>query len=148
MANITYIRIYEGWLYLAVVNDLFSRQVVGWSVQSRLHADLLLKALLMAVWRRKPKREVVVHFDQGTQYTGSDWQTFLKTHNLVCSMSHCGNYYDNAVAQSFFQLLKRERGKHKIYKDQEAARREIYDYIEMFYNPERRHGYNDNLSTR
>ena len=146
VTDITYIRTYEGWLYLAVVIDLFSRQVVGWSMQSRLHADLVLKALLMAVWRRKPKSEVVVHSDQGTHYTSSDWQTFLKTHNLVCSMSRRGNCYDNAVAESFFQLLKRERVKRKIYKDREAARRDIFDYIEMFYNPVRRHGYNDNLS--
>jgi len=146
VTDITYIRTYEGWLYLAVVIDLFSRQVVGWSMQPKIHADLVLNALLMAVWRRKPKKEVLVHSDQGTQYTSSDWQTFLKEHNLICSMSRRGNCYDNAVAESFFQLLKRERIKRKIYKDREAARMDIFDYIEMFYNPIRRHGYNDKLS--
>lgn len=146
VTDITYIRTYEGWLYLAVVIDLFSRQVVGWSMQSKMHTDLVLKALLMAVWRRKPSNDVVIHSDQGTQYTSSDWQAFLKTYNLVCSMSRRGNCYDNAVAESFFQLLKRERIKRKIYKDRETARQDVFDYIEMFYNPKRRHGYNDDLS--
>jgi putative transposase len=146
VTDITYIRTYEGWLYLAVVIDLFSRQVVGWSMQPKMHVDLVLKALLMAVWRRKPKTEVLVHSDQGSQYTSSDWQHFVKSHNLVCSMSRRGNCHDNAVAESFFQLLKRERIKRKIYKDRESARQDVFNYIEMFYNPVRRHGYNDNLS--
>jgi putative transposase len=146
VTDITYIRTYEGWLFLAVVIDLFSRQVVGWSMQPRMHADLALKALVMAVWRRKPKSEVVVHSDQGTQYTSTDWQSFLKSHKLVCSMSRRGNCYDNAVAESFFQLLKRERIKRRIYKNRSEARQDIFDYIEMFYNPVRRHGNNGNLS--
>jgi len=146
VTDITYIRTYEGWLFLAVVIDLFSRQVVGWSMQPKMQVDLVLNALLMAVWRRKPKQQVVVHSDQGTQYTSSDWQNFLKAHNLVCSMSRRGNCYDNAVAESFFQLLKRERIKRKTYKDREEARQDIFNYIEMFYNPVRRHGYNDDLS--
>jgi putative transposase len=146
VTDITYIRTYEGWLFLAVVIDLFSRQVVGWSMQPRMHVDLVLNALLMAVWRRKPKNEVLIHSDQGSQYTSSDWQAFLKSHNLVCSMSRRGNCYDNAVAESFFQLLKRERVKRKTYKDREEARQDIFNYIEMFYNPIRRHGYNDDLS--
>ena len=135
VTDITYIRTYEGWLYLAVVIDLFSRQVIGWSMQSKMHADLVLNALLMAVWRRKPKDEVLVHSDQGTQYTSSDWQSFLKSHNLVCSMSRRGNCHDNAVAESFFQLLKRERVKRRIYNSREEARQDIFNYIEMFYNP-------------
>lgn len=146
VTDITYVRTYEGWLFLAVVIDLFSRQVVGWSMQPRMHVDLVLNALLMAVWRRKPKNEVLIHSDQGSQFTSSDWQGFLKTHNLICSMSRRGNCYDNAVAESFFQLLKRERIKRKTYKDREEARQDIFNYIEMFYNPVRRHGYNDNLS--
>ena len=146
VTDITYIRTYEGWLYLAVVIDLFSRQVVGWSMQSRINADLVLDALLMAVWRRKPKNEVLIHSDQGSQYTSDDWQRFLKAHNLVCSMSRRGNCYDNAVAESFFQLLKRERVKRKTYKDRESARQDIFNYIEMFYNPVRRHGNNDGMS--
>lgn len=146
VTDITYIRTYEGWLFLAVVIDLFSRQVIGWSMQPQMHADLAIKALLMAVWRRKPKTEVLVHSDQGTQYSSSDWQSVLKAHKLTCSMSRRGNCYDNAVAESFFQLLKRERIKRKIYRDREDARRDIFDYIEMFYNPIRRHGHAGNLS--
>ena len=146
VTDITYIRTYEGWLFLAVVIDLFSRQVIGWSMQSKMHVDLVLNALLMAVWRRKPKNQVLIHSDQGSQYTSNDWQSFLKSHNLVCSMSRRGNCYDNAVAESFFQLLKRERIKRKTYKDREEAKQDIFNYIEMFYNPIRRHGYNDDLS--
>jgi putative transposase len=146
VTDITYIRTFEGWLFLAVVIDLFSRQVIGWSMQPKMHVDLVLNALLMAVWRRKPKTEVLIHSDQGSQYTSSDWQAFLKSHNLVCSMSRRGNCYDNAVAESFFQLLKRERIKRKTYKDRDEARQDIFNYIEMFYNPVRRHGYTGNLS--
>lgn len=146
VTDITYVRTYEGWLFLAVVIDLFSRQVIGWSMQPQMHVDLALQALLMAVWRRKPKNQVVIHSDQGSQYTSNDWQAFLKSHNLICSMSRRGNCYDNAVAESFFQLLKRERIKRKIYNDRDEARQDIFNYIEMFYNPIRRHGYNDDLS--
>ncbi len=146
VTDITMIRTYEGWLYLAVVIDLYSRQVVGWSMQSRIHADVVLKALLMAVWRRKPKPGVLVHSDQGSQYTGSEWQKFTKEHGLVCSMSRRGNCHDNAVAESFFQLLKRERIKRRIYATRDEARADVFDYIELFYNTRRRHGYNDGLS--
>ena len=134
MTDITYIRTHEGWLYLAVVLDLFSRQVIGWSMQSRIDRELALNALLMAVWRRQPKQEVIVHSDQGSQFSSHDWQAFLKTHNLMASMSRRGNCYDNAVAESFFQLLKRERIRRRIYADREEARRDVFDYIEMFYN--------------
>ena len=146
VTDITMIRTYEGWLYLAIVLDLFSRQVIGWSMQSRMHSDLILRALLMAVWRRKPDPGVLVHSDQGSQYTSADWQKFLKEHGLVCSMSRRGNCLDNAVAESFFQLLKRERIKRKIYKTREEARADVFDYIELFYNRRRRHGNNDGLS--
>ncbi len=146
VTDITYIRTYEGWLFLAVVLDLFSRQIIGWSMRPTMHVDLVLDALIMAIWRRKPKNEVLIHSDQGSQYTSSDWQSFLKSHNLVCSMSRRGNCHDNAVAESFFQLLKRERIRRKIYKTREGARQDIFNYIEMFYNPIRRHGYNNRLS--
>ena len=146
VTDITYIRTYEGWLYLAVVVDLFSRRVIGWSMQSRMHVDLVMSALLMAIWHRKPTNKVYIHSDQGSQYTSTDWQRFLKDHNLICSMSRRGNCHDNAVAESFFQLLKRERVKRKIYKTHEDARRDIFDYIELFFNPKRKHGYNGNLS--
>ncbi|WP_139798934.1 IS3 family transposase [Andreprevotia lacus] len=146
VTDITYIRTHEGWLYLAVVLDLFSRQVIGWSMQSRINRELVLNALLMAVWRRQPTQEVLVHSDQGSQFSSYDWQDFLKAHRLVPSMSRRGNCHDNAVAESFFQLLKRERIKRKTYHDREEARRDIFDYIELFYNPKRRHGSANGLS--
>lgn len=146
VTDITYIRTYEGWLYLAVVLDLFSRQVVGWSMKAQMTSDLAINALLMAVWRRKQKQEVMVHSDQGSQYSSSDWRSFLKANNLAASMSRRGNCHDNAVAESFFQLLKRERIKRKIYTTREDARSDVFDYIEMFYNSKRRHGFNNQLS--
>lgn len=138
--DITHIRTHEGWLYLAVVVDLFSRKVVGWSMQSRITKELVLNALLMAVWRRNPKSKVMVHSDQDSQYTSHDWQSFLKDKNLEGSMSRRGNCHDNAVAENFFQLLKRERIKRKTYTTREEARTDVFDYIEMFYNARRRHG--------
>lgn len=146
VTDITYIRTHEGWLYLAAVMDLFSRRIVGWSMQSRMTKELALDALLMAVWRRKPKQKVLIHSDQGSQYTSEDWMLFLKAHNLESSMSRRGNCHDNAVAESFFQLLKRERIKRKIYNDRDEAKRDIFDYIEFFYNSKRRHNSNNLLS--
>jgi len=146
VTDITYIKTHEGWLYLAVVLDLFSRKVVGWSMHSRITKELALDALLMAVWRRKPKTQVLVHSDQGSQYTSHDWQSFLKQHGLEGSMSRRGNCYDNAVAESFFQLLKRERIKRQVYSTREDARADVFNYIELFYNRKRRHGSNNQLS--
>jgi putative transposase len=146
VTHITYIRTHAGWLYLAVVIDLCSRQVVGWSMQSSIDRALVLRALLMAVWHRQPAQPVVVHSDQGSQFTRHDWQAFLQHHNLLASMSRRGNCHDNAVAERFFQLLKRERIKRKIYNTRQHARADIFDYIEMFYNTKRRHGYNNKLS--
>ncbi|HGG6583610.1 TPA: IS3 family transposase [Salmonella enterica subsp. enterica serovar Virchow] len=146
VTDITYIRTHEGWLYLAVVVDLFSRKIIGWSMQSRMTKDIVLNALLMAVWRRNPQKQVLVHSDQGSQYTSHEWQSFLKSHGLEGSMSRRGNCHDNAVAESFFQLLKPERIKKKIYGTREEARSDIFDYIEMFYNSKRRHGSSDQMS--
>ncbi|MDL9198778.1 IS3 family transposase [Escherichia coli] len=146
VTDITYIRTHEGWLYLAVVVDLFSRKIIGWSMQSRMTKDIVLNALLMAVWRRNPEKQVLVHSDQGSQYTSHKWQSFLKSHGLEGSMSRRGNCHDNAVAESFFQLLKRERIKKKIYGTREEARSDIFDYIEMFYNSKRRHGSSEQMS--
>ncbi|PDO82797.1 IS3 family transposase [Kosakonia pseudosacchari] len=146
VTDITYIRTHEGWLYLAVVVDLFSRKIIGWSMQSRMTKDIVLNALLMAVWRRNPQKQVLVHSNQGSQYTSHEWQSFLKSHGLEGSMSRRGNCHDNAVAESFFQLLKRERIKKKIYGTREEARSDIFDYIEMFYNSKRRHGSSDQMS--
>ncbi|WP_097086856.1 IS3 family transposase, partial [Pseudomonas sp. URIL14HWK12:I9] len=139
VTDITYIRTYEGWLYLAVVLDLFSRQVIGWSMKPRMCSDLAIDAMLMAVWRRKPQQQVMLDSDQGSQFSSSDWQSFLKANNVISSMSRRGNCHDNAVAESFFQLLKRERIRRKIYTTREEAQSDIFDYIEMFYNPKRRH---------
>jgi putative transposase len=105
VTDITYIRIHEGWLYLAVVIDLFSRLVVDWSMKSRIATELFLDALLMTLWRRITKNKVLFHFDQGNQYTSHEWQTFLKHHNLESSMSCRSNCHDNAVVESFFQLF-------------------------------------------
>ncbi len=146
VTDITYIRTHEGWLYLAVVLDLFSRQVVGWSMQARIDRELVLDALLMAVWRRQPRGEVIVHSDQGSQFGSHDWLAFLKAHGLVASMSRRGNCHDNAVAESFFQLLKRERIRRRIYPSRDAARQDVFEYIEMFYNPVRRHGHVGKIS--
>jgi len=146
VADITYIRTHEGWFYLAVVIDLFSRRVVGWSAQPRMTTDLALQALLAAVWRRKPKAKVTIHSDQGSQFTSREWQQFLSQHNLDASMSRRGNCHDNAVAESFFQLLKRERIRRRTYPNREAARQDVFEYIEMFYNPKRKHTNNGMLS--
>jgi len=146
MTDITYIRSLEGWSYLAVVIDLFSRRVVGWSMQSRMTTDLALRASWSAVWRRKPKQKVVIHSDQGSQFTDKEWQSLLCKHNLDASMSRRGNCHDNAVAESFFHLLKRERIRRQTYITRDAARRGVFDYIEMFYNPTRKHTKNGMLS--
>jgi len=146
VTDITYIRTLEGWLYLAVVLDLFSRQVVGWSMQSRIDRELAIGALLMAVWRRKPATPVTIHSDQGSQFSSHEWQSFLAAHNLRPSMSRRGNCHDNAVAESFFQLLKRERVRRRIYATRDEAHQDVFSYIEFFYNPTRRHGHAGGLS--
>jgi len=146
VTDFTYIRTYEGWLYLCVVLDLFSRQVIGWSMTHRPRAELVINALMMAIWRRQPTGTVLVHSDQGVQYTSDDWQRFLKDNKLEISMSRKGNCHDNAVAESFFSLLKTERIKRQIYKTRNDARADVFNYIEMFYNPKRRHGTNKHLS--
>ena len=146
VTDITYIRTQEGFAYLAVVIDLYSRRVVGWSLQNRQTTDMVLQALLMAVWRRKPKGKVLIHSDQGSQFTSMDWASFLKAHNLEHSMSRRGNCHDSAVAESFFNLLKRERIRRKTYKTREDARQDVFNYIEMFYNPKRKHVRNGMLS--
>jgi putative transposase len=133
-------------MYLAVVIDLFSRHVVGWAMRDRADADVVVQALLSAVWRRKPKPGVLVHSDQGSVYTSDDWRKFLSAHGLVCSMSRRGNCHDNAPVESFFSLLKRERIRRRIYLTKDAARADVFDYIEMFYNSKRRHSSSGELS--
>ena len=146
VTDITYIRTHEGFAYLAVVLDLFSRRVVGWSMQARQATNVVLQALLAAVWRRKPKSRVLVHSDQGCQFTSLEWASFLRHHDLEPSMSRRGNCHDNAVAESFFNLLKRERIRRKVYRTRDEARADVFDYIEMFYNPTRKHARNGMLS--
>lgn len=146
VTDITYIKTFEGFSYLAVVIDLYSRRVVGWSMQSRQMTELVLQALLMAVWRRKPANKVIIHSDQGSQFTSIEWASFLKQHNLEHSMSRRGNCHDNAVVESFFNLLKRERVRRRTYKTRTDARQDVFDYIEMFYNPKRKHARNGMLS--
>tara|TARA_B100000745_G_scaffold292429_1_gene233266 strand:+ start:133 stop:525 length:393 start_codon:yes stop_codon:yes gene_type:complete len=115
-------------------------------MSERINTDLVLNALTMAVWRRRPKSEVIVHSDQGCQYTSYDWQTMLKAQNLKASMSRKGNCHDNACAESFFGLLKRERIKRKIYRTREDGKADVFNYIELFYNSTRRHGHANDMS--
>jgi putative transposase len=140
VTDITYIRTWEGWLYLAVVMDLFSRKIVGWAVAPHIRKELVLDAVLMAVRHRRP-RGTVIHSDQGSQYGSDGWQRFCRTNNLVPSMSRRGNCWDNAVAESFFSSLKKEHIKKTIYKNRAIARDAIRAYIETFYNPRRRHSH-------
>ena len=140
VTDITYIRTWEGWLYLAVVLDLFSRKIVGWAVAPTIGRGLVLDAVLMAVRRRRPKK-TIIHSDQGSQYGSDDWRRFCGTNGMIPSMSRRGNCWDNAVAESFFSTLKKEHIKKKIYKNRTIARDAIAEYIEAFYNPTRRHSH-------
>jgi len=146
VTDITYLRTREGFAYLCVIIDLFSRRVVGWALQSRPTTELAVQALLSAIWRRKPAAGLLIHSDQGTQYTSREWAAFLREHGLQHSMSRRGNCHDNAVAESFFQLLKREKIRRQTYRTREDARRDVFEYIEMFYNPKRKHTNNGMLS--
>lgn len=146
VTDITYIRTYEGWLYLCVVIDLYSRAVIGWSMSRKISASIVIHALLMAVFRRKPSQEVIVHSDQGVQYTSETCQKFMQAHQLVSSMSRRGNCYDNAACESFFHSLKTERVKKRIYKTRAEAKSDLFDYIEIFYNRKRRHSFNNMIA--
>ena len=145
VTDITYIRTWQGWLYLAVVMDLFSRKVVGWSTAPTIHRELVLDAVLMAVRRRRP-RGALIHSDQGTQYGSDAGRRFCRSNRLEPSMSRKGNCWDNAVAESFFGSLKKERIKKQIYRKREAATNDIADYIVRFYNRTRRHSHLGGLS--
>jgi len=137
-ADFTYVWTGEGWLYLAVVVDLFSRRVVGWSMQTTMTAQLVLDALTMALWRRGKPTELLHHSDQGSQYTSEDFQRLLSAEGIACSMSRRGNCWDNSAVESFFASLKKERVYRKTYATRDAARADIFDYIEQFYNSRRR----------
>lgn len=140
VTDITYIRTWQGWLYLAVVMDLFSRMIVGWATRPTIGRELALDAIMMAVRRRRPHR-TIIHSDQGSQYGSDDWRRFCLTNHLEPSMSRRGNCWDNAVAESFFSSLKKERIKKRIYKNRETAHADISEYIESFYNRTRRHSH-------
>ena len=146
VGDITYIPTQEGWLYLAVVMDLYSRQIVGWSMDSRMKAELVNNALLMALWQRKPAKGLIWHTDRGSQYASDSHRTILGDHGIYQSMSRKGNCWDNAVAESFFHTLKTELTHHCKFKNREEAKLMIFEYIEVFYNRVRIHSANDYLS--
>jgi putative transposase len=141
VSDITYIWTQEGWLYLAVVIDLFSRRVVGWSMGSRMKAKLICDALEMAIWQRKPAAGLIVHSDRGSQYASKVYRQLLKTHNFVGSMSRKGNCWDNAVAENFFGSMKQERVQWQNYQTRYEAQQDVLSYISMFYNSMRLHSY-------
>jgi len=146
VADFTYLWTSEGWLYVAAVLDLFSRRVVGWSMQTAMTSQLVTDAMMMAVWRRGPAPTLLHHSDQGSQYTSEAFQRQLESLGVTCSMSRSGNVWDNAVMESFFSTLKTERTNRHHYATRNAARADVFDYIERFYNPTRRHSTLGNLS--
>lgn len=141
VSDITYIWTQEGWLYLAVVIDLFSRKIVGWSIASRMTATLVCDALMMAIWQRRPAPGLIVHSDRGSQYASHKYRELLKSNDCVGSMSRKGNCWDNAVAESFFGSLKQERVQWKQYQTRAEAHQDILNYITVFYNSYRMHSY-------
>ena len=146
VGDITYIWTDEGWLYLAVVIDLYSRRVVGWAINKRMTKQLVMNAILMAVWRRKPAPGLIFHSDRGSQYCSHDFQKLLKTHGIRSSMSRKGDCWDNAVAESFFGTLKSETVFGERFRTRVQAKGNLLDYIEMFYNSQRRHSYLEYLT--
>ena len=139
MADFTYIWTAEGWLYVAAVIDLFSRRVVGWSMSATMTAQLVTDALIMAIWRRGKPDALLHHSDQGSQYTSEQFQRLMADNGVTCSMSRSGNCWDNAAMESFFSSLKNERIGKKVYRSRAQAKADVFDYIECFYNPTRRH---------
>ena len=139
IADFTYIWTAEGWLYVAAVIDLFSRRVVGWSMSATMAAQLVADALMMAIWRRGKPDALLHHSDQGSQYSSEQFQKLLADHGVTCSMSRSGKVWDNAAMESFFSSLKTERTARKVYRTRDQARADVFDYIERFYNPRRRH---------
>lgn len=139
VADFTYIWSAEGWLYLAIVLDLYSRRVIGWSMKAEMTAQLVADALMMAVWRRGKPESVMHHSDRGSQYTSEQFQQLLAELGVTCSMSRSGNVWDNSAMESFFSSLKTERLARKTFRTRDEIRAEVFDYIERFYNPVRRH---------
>jgi transposase InsO family protein len=139
VGDITYVPTGEGWLYLAVLLDLCSRRVVGWALDRTIDRSLTLRALAMALQRRRPGSELLHHTDRGSQYAATDYQLELEAARIRCSMSRKGNCYDNAVAESFFATLKKEHVHHRRWRTRDEARSDLFEYIEGFYNHRRRH---------
>jgi len=137
--DISYIWTDEGWLYLATVIDLYSRKVIGWSLQATMTKKLVCDALMMALWRRGFPKDVLFHSDRGTQYCSDDYQKMLRSYSLTCSMSRKANCWDNAVAESFFHSIKTELIHSMRYKTREEAKESVFQYIEIYYNRFRRH---------
>ena len=146
VSDITYVRTHEGFLYVATVLDLFSRRIIGWAMDKNIDRHLVIKALMMAVWQRQPSASVLVHSDQGSQYGSADYLSFLRANNLEASMSRRGNCHDNAVAESFFATFKKRVTQRKIYTTRNDAKTEIFNFIEMFYNPVKRHTHTGGVS--
>lgn len=146
VGDITYIPTNEGWLYLATVIDLYSRKIVGWSMDDNMRVTLVNDALKMALTRRKPPIGLIWHTDRGSQYASYEHKDLLQKHGIIQSMSRKGNCWDNAVAESFFHSLKTELIYHEIFETRAQANQKIFEYIEVFYNRQRIHSSNNNLS--
>ena len=146
LADITYIRTEEGWLYLAAILDLYSRRIVGWAMSDRMTCDLTKDSLQMALWQRKPSALVIHHSDQGSQYTATTYRELLASNGIQASMNGVQTWYDNAPMESFIGTLKRELTHHRIYRSRDEARLDVFRYIESFYNLRRRHSALDYVS--
>jgi putative transposase len=146
VGDITYIPTKKGWLYLATVIDLYSRQIIGWSMSGSMKAKLVNDALTMALWKRKPRKGLIWHSDRGSQYASESHRSILKDHGVIQSMSRKGDCWDNAVAESFFHTLKTELTNHYQFNNQQEAKNVIFEYIEVFYNRIRIHSANNYLA--
>lgn len=146
VSDITYIKTIEGWLYLAVIMDLYSRKVVGWSLAKNMALEMVKAALIMAIGRRKPDPGLIHHSDRGVQYACNEYRRLLQSHGMVSSMSRSGNCLDNAVAERFFRTLKTECLLNWRNMSVEEVKHDVVDYIEMFYNGERLHSFSGYLS--
>lgn len=145
VSDLTYVATAEGWLYLCVILDLFSRRVVGWSMSSSLATDMVVRAFLMAVLGRTPPAGLIFHSDRGVQYASTQFRSQLRSHRMQQSMSRKGDCWDNACAESFFSTLKEELIGDTVFRSRDAAKRAIFEYIEVFYNRERLHSYIGNV---
>lgn len=146
VSDTTFIATSQGWLYLAVILDLYSRKIIGWSMSDRNNTQLVEDALVMALWRKGEAKNIILHSDQGSTYASTRYQQMMKENKLICSMSRKGKCLDNAVAESFFGSLKTEWTDDQRFKTRAEAKQSVFEYIEIFYNRKRRHSYLDYLS--